>query len=277
MEPVKKLEQANTRIAVLHVWSSSERMAPPFFQYWAASAVANDAIADFFIFVPDEETALVLRDLLPPLSSNHNIKVKIVGDLLDLYNMRIGADLLQESGFVVSSSTLASLKPLLGHVFAEYTEGYSHWAWADMDMIYGNLLRFLSKPLTEGYYSISMSAVDYHSKDSRWESHLCSRYATAMAGQLTIFKNSKESQTFFLKHGGLSKAKASYHFDEREYPALLHKLGVPLAHVFGQVTDQFGFLNGKSFEWSPHGLLLVGESFGGEACYEYEAGIVHMM
>ena len=73
VEPVKKLEQANTRIAVLHVWSSSERMAPPFFQYWAASAVANDAIADFFIFVPDEETALVLRDLLPPLSSNHNI------------------------------------------------------------------------------------------------------------------------------------------------------------------------------------------------------------
>jgi hypothetical protein len=60
------------RIAVLHVWSSDESLAPPFFQYWLASAMANAPIADFFIFVPDSATARptaashAYKNMMPP-------------------------------------------------------------------------------------------------------------------------------------------------------------------------------------------------------------------
>ena len=262
------------RIAVLHVWSSDESLAPPFFQYWLASAMANAPIADFFIFVPDTSTAGILQRLMPSPVHNDtmNIKLHVVGDLIHFYHSRLGST-LDAANFEFSGKTISRLKPMLGYVFEDYIESYSHWAWADMDMILGNLTKFLVRPLAEGYDVISMSSVDYYPNSQRWSSHMCSRFKVALAGQLVVFINTNETRNYF-RRGDLHGLEHRY--DEGPFPALLQKIGIRTAHVFAQVTDQFGFLNGTQLDWSPqHGLRKLGS--GGAACYGYEAALVHVL
>ncbi|KAI2509716.1 hypothetical protein MHU86_4698 [Fragilaria crotonensis] len=270
-----------TRIAMLHVWSSSQMLAPPFFQYWVASALANDLIADFLIFVPDNATAALLRRLMPDDSSllsttGSNIRLHVVGDLAAFYRNRLGPTLVEtmkfkESGkkFVIKGTTLSRLKPMLGYVFQDYIQDYSHWAWADQDLILGNLTKFLARPIAEGYPVISMSAVE-RSNDDAWSMHICTN-ATALAGQLTVFANTDATRNYF-RHGDLSQLQHMY--DEKNFPAMLQQMGIRIAHVFVQVTDQWGFLDGSRFHWSPRGLFKVGADGG---CFEYEAGLVHVM
>lgn len=164
---------AGIRIAVIHVWSSEERKPPPFFQYWLASALDNSLVADFFLFVPDEQTAAVLGKMAP--KGKTNIRIEVVGDFVELYRSRIGP-ILEAAKFELTGTTLSRLKPMLGYVFEKYILEYSHWAWADMDMVYGNLRKFLSAPLVEGYDIISLDAVD--DKNGKWEPHMCTKYHT---------------------------------------------------------------------------------------------------
>ena len=272
-QPVK------ARIAVLHVWSSEAPLAPPFFQYWLASALANHRIADFLLFVPDEATAARLRRLMPAVSSNssglsssNNIRLHVVGDLPDFYHSRIGPT-LDEAKYKVSGRTISRLKPMLGYVFEDYIgeEYYSHWAWADMDLILGNLTKFLSRPLAEGYDVITMSTAE-QLRHKNWSTHMCGgNFGIAMAGQLAVFANNNETRNYF-RHGNMSELRHQY--DEKPFPEMLKRLGIRVAHVFGQVTDQSGRLKNSQFEWSPQGLFKIRPGGG---CFEYEAGLVHMM
>ena len=262
-QPVK------ARIAVLHLWSSGRTLAPepPFFQYWLASAMANDPIADFLLFVPDNATAALLKSLMPESASN--IRLHVVGDLADFFRNRIGPA-LDKPNNQLSGVTISQLKPMLGYVFEDYIQEYSHWAWADMDMILGNLTKFLGRPLAEKYDVISMSSVE-QSDDNIWSSHVCSRFKVGLAGQLTVFVNTDQTRNYF-RQGDLSEVR--YRWDEGPFPALLLKLGVRVAHVFAQVTDQFGHLDNTPFDWSGQGLFKIGAQGG---CYEFEAGLVHVM
>jgi hypothetical protein len=274
------------RIAMLHVWSSTQLLAPPFFQYWLASALANYRIADFLIFVPDNSTAALLQRLMPNSSSlsssslsttGSNIRLHIVGDLAEFYRGRLGPTLIEtmkfkETGkpFVIAGTTLSRLKPMLGHVFQDYIQDYSHWAWADQDVILGNMTKFLARPIAEGYPVISMSAVERRSDHNSWSMHICTN-ATALAGQLTVFANTDETRNYF-RHGDLSQLQHMY--DEKSFPAMLQEMGIRIAHVFAQVTDQWGFLDGSRLDWSPRGLFKVGAE---GTCSEYEAALVHIM
>ena len=38
---------------------------------------------------------------------------------------------------------LCDYKPAYGYLFQEYLEGYEYWGYCDVDMIFGNLKRFL--------------------------------------------------------------------------------------------------------------------------------------
>jgi hypothetical protein len=40
---------------------------------------------------------------------------------------------------------LVEFKPALGHIFAEYLEGYSHWGYSDMDILFGDLPRWITE------------------------------------------------------------------------------------------------------------------------------------
>ena len=262
------------RIAVLHVWSSSESLPPPFFQYWLASALANYQIADFLLFVPDNATAALLQRLMPVVtaaSASSNVRLHIVGDFQDFLESRIG-QCLEESEYNISGATIARLKPMFGYVFQDYIDEYSHWAWADMDLIFGNLTKFLGRPLAEGYDIISMSAVEWSKKKARWRTHICC-CETALAGQLTVLANTNETRNYF-RQSDLSDLDQMRNYDERVFPWLLKERGIRIAHVFAQGTDQFKSLDNSHFDWSPRGLYKMGDDDG---CYEYEVGVVHMM
>ena len=134
----------------------------------------------------------------------------------------------------------------------------------------GNLTKFLVRPLVEGYDFISMSSVE-HSKNNTWSSHVCSRFKVGLAGQLTVFVNNNQTRNYF-RQGDLSELR--YRYDEGPFPALLQKLSIRVAHVFAQVTDQFGYLDDSRFDWSTQGLFKIRAERG---CYKYEAALVHIM
>jgi hypothetical protein len=39
---------------------------------------------------------------------------------------------------------LVEFKPALGHVFAEFLEGYSHWGYSDLDILFGDMERWIT-------------------------------------------------------------------------------------------------------------------------------------
>ena len=68
---------------------------------------------------------------------------------------------LEAAKFDLSGKTISRLKPMLAYGFEEYTLDCSHEAWADLDIILGNLTKFLVRPLSKGHDVVSMSAVDF--------------------------------------------------------------------------------------------------------------------
>jgi hypothetical protein len=40
---------------------------------------------------------------------------------------------------------MVEFKPALGHIFAEYLKGYSHWGYSDLDILFGDLPRFITQ------------------------------------------------------------------------------------------------------------------------------------
>lgn len=88
---------------------------------------------------------------------------------------------------------LCDYRPLYGLMFREYLEGYYYWGHTDLDVVYGNLSRFL--PPDRGY-------------DKLYE-----------LGHLTMYKNSEKMNHLYLLKGGYSyeemiSSNDPYYFDE---------------------------------------------------------------
>ncbi|CAM9662889.1 unnamed protein product, partial [Choristocarpus tenellus] len=79
--------------------------------------------------------------------------------------------LLKKNGYF-----LIDFKPTLGWVFREYLEGYSHWAYGDLDVLFGDLsLGWLEVQELRKYDIITFSFGDQH--------------RAYLRGQLTVHKN----------------------------------------------------------------------------------------
>jgi hypothetical protein len=48
---------------------------------------------------------------------------------------------------------LVEFKPALGHIFSEYIKGYSHWGYSDLDILFGDLQRFVTPDELNDYVS----------------------------------------------------------------------------------------------------------------------------
>lgn len=70
---------------------------------------------------------------------------------------------------------LCDFRPLYGYIFNEYLENYEFWGYCDTDLIWGNIDKFLSKILLDGYDKIGN------------------------LGHCTIFKNTDEINSVFMK------------------------------------------------------------------------------
>ena len=81
---------------------------------------------------------------------------------------------------------ICELKPALGYIFSEYLKDYEYWAYGDIDLIYGNLPRFLKKPFAENADIISFR--------EDW-----------LSGAFTIVKNIPQLNELFLQSPDFKK------------------------------------------------------------------------
>ena len=251
---------SNTRLAIVMPWvkgAGEQLRIPPFFSFWVASAARNAGLADFLIFHGPGMRSLFFekQPAMPP-----NIRFIEIADFVELYRNKI------EVKVPFTTSIIKDLKPAIGHVYSEYLQQYTHWAFGDADVVYGDLRRFLTDDV-----------INKHDVTTVISDHFCSKkYYTLWAGQLTVFKNNEWTRQLFRQVPKwqviFSRPKAVF-FDERNMPAhVLSTSPERVAFVWGQLSDHRGALRNSQIVWRDGRLL----SLVANQCVASEAALVHL-
>lgn len=107
---------------------------------------------------------------------------------------------LQISGFGYKefrAYKICDYKPMFGLVFSEYLQGFDYWGYCDIDMIMGNLEKFLSLENINGY-------------DMIWGTN-------RLSGYMTLYKNTDSMNYLFQKSPDCLKvinSHENWRFDE---------------------------------------------------------------
>lgn len=164
---------------------------PNYFPLWVRSCAANSRVD--FLLVTDAEIPCPL----PP-----NVSVERVGweELLRRFQDAFPFRLAIESPY-----KLTDLKPAYGYLFEPELRGYDYWGYCDVDLIFGDLMKFLEGPLSEGYEKIYR------------------------LGHLTLYRNTERMRELFRQRGGMFSYRevfsrpAFYSFDEHAGQMLIAK------------------------------------------------------
>jgi hypothetical protein len=134
----------------------------------------------------DDEIAVGSKDTLARILSKHIIKYPYV---------------------------LVEFKPALGHIFADYLKGYSHWGYSDLDILFGDLPRWMTPDELNDFDIVTYGFGDqdrlymrgqftFHKNDPEkinqlWRScdylsHMDKRFADVMSGQEHLHFESAE-------------------------------------------------------------------------------------
>ena len=107
---------------------------------------------------------------------------------------------------------LVEFKPALGHIFAEYLQGYSHWGYSDLDILFGDLSRWITREELEDFDIVTYGFGDqdrlylrgqftFHKNEDKinqlWRaceylSHMDQRFARVMSGEHRLHFESAE-------------------------------------------------------------------------------------
>ncbi len=93
---------------------------------------------------------------------------------------------------------ICDIRPAYGIIFEDYLRKYDFWAYGDLDVIYGNIRKFLTPKVLSNYDVIS-TRKEY------------------LTGHLTLIKNSKTMNNLYKKSKDYKKvfqSKKNYRFDE---------------------------------------------------------------
>lgn len=115
---------------------------PWYFSYFLHSCKFNPDI-DFVIF-----SDIAFENELP---QNVVIKKMALEDL-----KRIACEKLGVRVNIDFPYKLCDFKPAYGLIFSEYTEGYNFWGQSDIDIIFGNIRKFMTDELLNSYDYISI-------------------------------------------------------------------------------------------------------------------------
>ena len=107
------------------------------------SAAANARTADFYFFISSiTQPGPAERAVRTGGRQATNIFVQRYGDLTELaafFSSRLGFQIQIKTG-----RTLGDFTPTLGYIFEPWLSAYSHWAWLDIDQIFGDIGAMLS-------------------------------------------------------------------------------------------------------------------------------------
>ncbi len=117
---------------------------PQWFKYFLRSCKANKAI-EWLIF-SENDTPEIIPD---------NVRfIKITAfDLLQRIKDKIGIE-----SIIVHPFKFSDFKPAYGLIFNDYIRDSSFWGYCDIDLIFGNFSKFISKDIIEQFDIISPSA-----------------------------------------------------------------------------------------------------------------------
>lgn len=111
---------------------------PDNFPLWLNSCMYNDKI-NFLIFTDDNRS----------FKAPHNVKINHM-ELDELQRLiKVKFPFVR---FDISPYKLCDYKPTYGYLFSDYISGYKYWGNCDIDLIYGDLIKFLP---TQTYDKIS--------------------------------------------------------------------------------------------------------------------------
>ena len=117
----------------------------PHHQYWRRSVATNAAIADWYVFMAPGADATTSKSgagsasniFTSMASSTPNLFV-VKTDLAERYRSALGFPV------PMTSQNSKGLKATLGAVWSDHITNYSHYAWSDVDVVYGDLETILS-------------------------------------------------------------------------------------------------------------------------------------
>ena len=150
---------------------------PPYFDLFAMSAAGSASHIDFLIFhcfippelLPDSSTLpsnVKLIDLNTDniLSSKQN-QCGLAELFTRVTDQRQAENLMETplNKLIPTLSTqiiyypyiLVEYKPAFGHIFADYLQPYSHWGYSDIDVVFGDMSRWIDNDEWEDYDIVS--------------------------------------------------------------------------------------------------------------------------
>ncbi|WP_290033379.1 DUF6625 family protein [Ligilactobacillus cholophilus] len=78
-----------------------------------------------------------------------NVKIKKIN--LKFIENKVQKILKNKNIRICSPYKLCDYKPMYGELFQEYLKEFDYWGYSDIDVIYGDLRKYISKPLSENY------------------------------------------------------------------------------------------------------------------------------
>lgn len=109
---------------------------PGFFNAWLRSAQSNSDI-DFYLVTDTDIDFLPLNVKKIPLSFD---------DFRLLIEKKLGRSIKLEKPYKI-----CDYRPMYGIIFEDYLKGYDYWAYADMDVVFGNIRKFIQNYNIENY------------------------------------------------------------------------------------------------------------------------------
>ncbi len=156
---------------------------PEYFDLWRKTALSNSKFD--FLFITD----------IQEITEHKNIKVMSMtfGELQKKVQSRFEFPISLEEPY-----KLCDYKPAYGYIFEQEIEAYDFWGHCDIDMLLGNLEKFITSNILETY-------------DKIYEH-----------GHMTLYRNNKECNRMFMNNGDypeynfqeVYQSKESYYYDE---------------------------------------------------------------
>jgi hypothetical protein len=156
-----KTTEPSPRIAILLPFiGKGAESVPPYLGLFCGAAGGSAALVDFLIFHANVLTQYAERTgshVCPP--NVKFINLESMDNLASNYLLRL-MDQVPEDEWEVNSRemmtrvlthhlmaypyALVEYKPTFGHVFADYIQDYTHWGYSDLDIVFGDLTRWIT-------------------------------------------------------------------------------------------------------------------------------------
>lgn len=145
---------------------------PAYFPLWLASCQRNPSV-DFFLFT---DNTIQLN-----LPSNVNVVNMSFEEMIERINGKFPFEVK-----VLIPYKLTDFKPAYGYIFEDMLISYDYWGYCDLDLIFGNIMKFVEPPMRDGKKKIYQK------------------------GHLTIYKNIESMRTLFMRSGARFSYKSVY-------------------------------------------------------------------